>query len=79
MIEFIAILYCTFLPIRSHLLPTNHKIRGLVGSQNGTNIHSSVPISLQDPVINLYTLVVDFIYFHRPVEEAILSEVARLD
>ena len=38
-----------FLPKRPFLLPTNHKIRGLVGSQNGASIHWSVPISLQDP------------------------------
>ena len=50
------------------LLLTNHKIRGLVGSQNGANIHSSMPTSLQDPAINLHTSVVDFIYFRRLVE-----------
>ena len=57
-----------FLPQRPLLLPTNHKIRGLVSSQNGANIHWSVPTSLQDPAINLYTSVVDFIYFRRLVE-----------
>ena len=57
-----------FLPKRPFLLPTNHKIRGLVGSQNGTSIHWSVPISLQDQGINLYTSVVDFFYFRRLVE-----------
>ena len=36
-----------FLPKKSILLPTNHKIRGIIGSQNGANIHKSVPISLQ--------------------------------
>ena len=40
---------------------TDHKIRGLVGSQN----------SLQDLAINLYTSVVDFIYFCRPVEPSL--------
>ena len=66
-------LYCTvlFLTKRQLLLPTNHKLRGLVGSQNGINIHSSGPISLQDPAINLYTSVVDFIYFRWPVELAL--------
>ena len=44
------------------------KIRGLVGSQNGTNIHMSVPTSLQYLPTNLYTLVVVFIYFRRLVE-----------
>ena len=57
-----------FLTKRSFLLPTNHKIRGLVGSQNGTSIHWSVPISLQDPGINLYTSVVEFFNFRRLVE-----------
>ena len=45
--------------------------RPLVGSQDSANIHSSVPISVQVPPINLYTSVVDFIYFRRPVEEAL--------
>ena len=57
-----------FLPRKSVLLPTNHKIRGLNGSQNGTNIHTSVPISVQVPPTNLYTSVFDFIYFRRLVE-----------
>ena len=43
-------------------------MRGQIGSQNGTTIHWSVPTSLQDPAINLYTSVVDFIYFRRLVE-----------
>ena len=43
-------------------------MRGLIGSKNGTNIHWSVPTSLQDPAINLYTSVVDFIYFRRLME-----------
>ena len=54
-----------FLPKKSFLLPTYYEIRGLVGSQNGANIHSSVQTSLQDPAINLYTSVVDLIYFRR--------------
>ena len=53
------------------LLPTNHKIRGLVGSQNAASIHWLVPTSLRDPGINLYTSVVDFIYFRRLVESAL--------
>ena len=57
-----------FLPKKLILLPTNDKITGLVGSQNGANIHSSLPTSLQDPAINLYTSVVDFIYFRRLME-----------
>ena len=57
-----------FLPKKSFLLPTYYGIRGLVGSQNGANIHLSVPTSLQDPAINLYMSVVDFIYFCRLVE-----------
>ena len=62
-------MYCTFVPKRPLLLQTNDKIRGLVGSQNGANIHSSVPTSLQ--AINLYTSVVDFIHFRRLVESAL--------
>ena len=57
-----------FLPKRSLFLPINHKIRGVVGSQNGTNIHRSVPISVQVPPTNLYTSMVDFINFRRLVE-----------
>ena len=53
---------------KSLLLPTYFEIRGLVGSQNGTNIHMSVPKSLQYLPTNLYTSVVDFIYFRRLVE-----------
>ena len=56
------------------LLPINYKIKGLVGSQNSTNIHRSVPIRLQDPAINLYTSVVDFIHVHRLVESAFKLE-----
>ena len=58
-----------FLPNKLILLPTNDKIKGLICSQNGANIHSSVPTSLQYPTINLYTSVVDFIYF-RPLVES---------
>ena len=56
-----------FLPKRSILLPTNDRITGLVGSQNSANILSSVPTSLQDPVINLYMPVVDFLKFRHLV------------
>ena len=52
-------------------MPLNHKIRGLVGSQNGSNFHSSVRTYLQNPVTNLYTSVVDFIHFRRLVEPAL--------
>ena len=52
-------------------LPTNHKIRGLFISQNSANIHLSVPTSPQYPPTNLYTSVVDFIYFCWVVEEAL--------
>ena len=34
-----------FLPKYSNLLRTNYKIRDFVVSQNGTNIHTLVPIS----------------------------------
>ena len=57
-----------FLPKKSILLPTNDKI---IGSQDGANIPSSVPTSLQDPAINLYKSVVDFIHFRRLVEWAL--------
>ena len=57
-----------FLPKRQLLLPTNYDIRGLVVTQNSANSHSSVPTSLQDPAINLYTSVVYFINFRRLVE-----------
>ena len=50
-----------FLPKKSLLLPTYYEIRGLVGSQNGANIHMSVPTSLQYLATNLYTSVVDLI------------------
>ena len=57
----------------------NHKIKGLVGSQNGANIHLSVPTSLEDPGINLYTSVVDFIYFRRLMESPLKGPVPRAD
>ena len=60
-----------YLPKKSILLPTNDKIKGLIGSQDGANIPSSVPTSLQDPVINLYKSVVDFIHVRRLVEWAL--------
>ena len=56
-----------FLQKKSLLLPTYYEIRGLVGSQDGTNIHSLVPISLYYLPINLDTSVADFIYFRRLV------------
>ena len=57
-----------FLPKKSILLPTNDKIKGLIGSQDGANIPSSLPTSLRDPAINLYKSVVDFIHVRRLVE-----------
>ena len=60
-----------FLPKESILLPTNDKIKGLIGRQNGANIHSSVPTSLQYPTIKLYTSVLDFFHFRRLVESAL--------
>ena len=41
--------------------------------QDSANIPPSVPTSLQYLAINLYTLVVDFIYVRRPVESPLLS------
>ena len=60
-----------FLPTKSILLPTNDEITSLVGSQEGANIHWSVPTSLLYPPTNLYTSVDDFIYFRRLVESAL--------
>ena len=60
-----------FLQKKSILLPTNYKIRGLIVSQNGANIHKSVPLSLYYLPTNLYILVVDFVQFRRLVEEAL--------
>ena len=51
------------LPKKSFHLPNFNEIRGLVGSQNGANMHLST--SLQDPAINLYTSIVHLIYFRR--------------
>ena len=62
-----------FLLKKSLLLPTNYEIRGLVGSQNGANIHMSVPKSLQYLPTNLYTSMVDFIFFWRLVESPLDS------
>ena len=56
-------------------MPTHYKIRGLVVSQNGSNIHSSVPTSLQYLTPNLYTSVIDLIYFRHLVEEAFYTEI----
>ena len=64
-----------FLPKDSILLRTNDKIKGLIGSQDGANIPSLVPTSLQDPAINLYKSVVDFIHVRRLVEWALYAEV----
>ena len=57
------------------LLPTKRKIRPFVGRQKDANIHWSVPTSLYDLAINLYTLVVHFIKFRRLVESALYSVV----
>ena len=63
------------LPKKQSLLPTNDKIKGLIRSQNGANIHTLVPTYLQDPAINLYTSVVDLIYFCRLVESPLYMHV----
>ena len=55
----ILLAHCTV--ISESPLPTKYKIKCLVVRQNGANIHWSVPTSLLDPTINLYTSVVDFI------------------
>ena len=57
-----------FLQKKSLLLPTYYEIRGVVGSQDGTNIHSSAPISLYYLPTNLDTSVADFIYLRSLVE-----------
>ena len=57
--------------MRPLLLPTNNKIRVLVGSQNGANIHTSVPIRLHYLPTNPYTSVVNFIHVRPPVESAL--------
>ena len=71
LIRWYTVLY--FLPKRSILLPSNDKITGLVSSQNGANIHWSVPTSLQDPAINLYMWVVDFLKFCCLVESPLYN------
>ena len=60
-----------FLPKKPLLRPTNHKIRGSVGSQDSAYFHWSVPTSLCYLPANLYTSVVDFIYVRPPVESAL--------
>ena len=50
-----------FLPKRSLLLPTNDEITGLVGSQNGANIYTSVPISLSPLPTNVYLYTSSFV------------------
>ena len=47
-----------FLPKKPLLTPTNHKIRGSVGSQDGAYCYWSVATSLCWLPTNLYTLVV---------------------
>ena len=46
-------------------------MRGLVGSQDGTYFHWSVPTSLYYLPTNLYTSVVDFINVRRLAESAL--------
>ena len=65
----------SFLPQNRLLRPTNHKIRALVGSQDGAYFHWSVPSSLCYLPTNLYTSVVDFIYVRPPVESALYPNV----
>ena len=65
-----------FLPQNPLLRPTKHKIRALVGSQDGAYFHWSVPTSLCYLPTNLYTSVVDFIYVRRLVESALKDGVA---
>ena len=60
-----------FLPKMSLFLPTNYDNKDLVVSQDGANIHKSVPTSLVSSATNLYTSVVVFIYFRRLVESAL--------
>ena len=48
-----------------------YKVRVFFVCQNGANIHSSVPTSLHYLATNLYTTVVDLIYFHRLIELAL--------
>ena len=60
-----------FLPKKSLLLLTNDTIKSLVDSQNGANIHTTVPISLYYLPINLYTSVADYILFSSLMEWAL--------
>ena len=62
-----------FLPKTPHLLATKYKIRPLVVRQNGSNIHWSVPTSLDYLPTYLYTSVADFIHVRRLVESALNS------
>ena len=64
-----------FLPKKSLLLPTYYEIRGLVGTQDGTNIHLSVPISLYYLPTYLDTSVADFIYFRHLVESPLIADL----
>ena len=62
-------LHCTVVFGQKATSPADkYEIKCLVVRQNGTNIHWSVPTSLPDPMINLYTSVVDLINFHHLVE-----------
>ena len=63
-----------FLPKTPHLLLTNYKIKGLVGSQNDAYIHLSVHKSLQYLATNLYTAMVNFNFFSLLVEEALKTQ-----
>ena len=62
-----------FLPKETLLLLPKYKTRGFVICQNGANIHSSVPTSLQYPAKNLDTSVVILFIFvvlwNRPLNE----------
>ena len=62
-----------FLPKKSLLLPTNDIIRGLVVSQNGANIHTTMPISLFYLQTNLYTSVANYILFCSLVKWALYA------
>ena len=64
-----------FLLKKALLLPTYYEIRGLVGSQDGTNIHLSVPISLYYFLTNLDISVAGFIYFRLLLESLLYSYI----
>ena len=64
------------LPKTPHLLPTSYEIKGLVGSQNGAYIHSSVSTSPYYLPTNLYKSVVDFTYFRWLVKSPLELEKA---